>query len=64
MIKKTITSTEKKKKKDTKKSFNALSFEDDEGDVEEFQVKKTKASKTAKLQLSEYVYEIETRLVP
>lgn len=51
VVKKTITSTEKKKK--AKKSFNALSFEDDEGDVEEFQVKKTKASKSAKLQLSE-----------
>lgn len=53
IIKKTITSTEKKKKKDSKKAFNALSFEDEEGDVEEFQIKKTKASRTMKLQLSE-----------
>lgn len=46
-VKKTITSTEKKKKQ-TKKTLNVLSFDDEEGDAEEFQIKKTK---TTKLQL-------------
>jgi hypothetical protein len=52
VIKKTLTLTEKKKKKE-KKAFKALSFGDEEGDVEEFQVKKSKASRTVKLQLPE-----------
>ncbi|KAG2237678.1 hypothetical protein INT48_009616 [Thamnidium elegans] len=59
IIKKTLTSTEKKKKKDTKKSV--LSFGDEEeGDVEEFQVKKTKASRTVKLQLPSDLNPLET----
>ncbi|KAI7899797.1 nineteen complex-related protein 2-domain-containing protein [Cokeromyces recurvatus] len=47
-VKKTITSTEKKKKTN-KKTLNALSFEDEIGDVEEFQIKKSKASRKFKL---------------
>ncbi|KAI9481384.1 MAG: nineteen complex-related protein 2-domain-containing protein [Benjaminiella poitrasii] len=55
-VKKTITSTERKKKSN-KKSLNALSFEDEEGDVEEFQVKKTKASRKFKLRVPDNLTE-------
>ncbi|KAI9341603.1 nineteen complex-related protein 2-domain-containing protein [Pilaira anomala] len=59
VIKKTLTSAEKKKKKETKKSV--LSFGDEEeGDVEEFQVKKTKASRSVKLQLPDDLNPLET----
>jgi hypothetical protein len=43
-IKKTTTSTENKKKL-AKKTINALSFDNEEGDAEEFQIKKTKTTK-------------------
>lgn len=43
-INKRISTAEKKKKAAIKKTFNALSFDDDEKDAEEFQVKKTKAT--------------------
>ncbi|KAG2202775.1 hypothetical protein INT47_004799 [Mucor saturninus] len=57
VIKKTLTSADKKKK--TKVSV--LSFDDEEeGDVEEFQVKKSRASKSVQLQIPDNLTPMET----
>lgn len=55
VIQKTATSSKKKVK--SKKSLNALSFaqDEEEGDGEEFQIKKTKSSRTLHVKLPEYV---------
>lgn len=58
VIQKTETSSKKKVK--SKKSLNALSFaqDEEEGDGEAFQIKKTKSSRKLHVKLPEYVQDL------